>query len=367
MERGRERLRIRDMNEEEFGPWAAAVLDAGMELGLPVAGFNDHSHPEVAARLRLNVVDGVRWNTAFAYLDEARGRPNLTIIDHALVDRLNLRGDRVTDAVVGTTDGELRLSGDKVILTAGSYGSPAVLLRSGIGLPGIGANLTDHFGASITFELSETASRELSALAERDLVYGGGTILRAASSRCADGAWDLHLLTWCSAGVQTPTPGRWGARISAYAMKPASRGRLTLRSQDPELPPNVEFGFLDDDTDREVLVDGFERIRRLAATPPLRAVIEREIEPGENASTRVELAAFADRAVRGYFHPVGTCRLGAADDPDAVVDPDARVRGCDNLFVADASIMPTIPRANTNLTVIAIAERVAERLARGGS
>jgi choline dehydrogenase len=149
------------------------------------------------------------------------------------------------------------------------------------------------------------------------------------------------------------------------ALKPESRGRVRIRSADPEALPVVEHGFLTDRDghDVSVLVDGVRLARRLAGTRALSGLCEGELAPGPDLEDG-ELQAFARPWVGGYWHPVGTCRMGPETDGDAVVDRDGCVYGFANLFVADASVMPTIPRANTHLPVLAVAERIAEVLRR---
>jgi choline dehydrogenase len=134
-------------------------------------------------------------------------------------------------------------------------------------------------------------------------------------------------------------------------MKPRSSGRVRLRSSDPVDPPLVERGFLQVEDDVQVLVEGIELARSMAATEQLRSLLAEEVRPGNQGLER-----YVRGSVRNYFHPAGTCPLGA------VLDSDARVLGVDGLLVADASLMPTIPRANTNLTTAAIAERVADSI-----
>jgi choline dehydrogenase len=138
-----------------------------------------------------------------------------------------------------------------------------------------------------------------------------------------------------------------------FALKPASRGRVRLGVPDPETPPVIEHGFLSDPGDLDVLVDGLEQLRRLGAGNAMGAYAAGEIRPGRDA----DLAAYVRENVRGYFHPVGTCALGS------VVDATGAVIGYENLYVADASVMPTIPRANTNLSTLAVAEKIASQLA----
>ena len=133
-------------------------------------------------------------------------------------------------------------------------------------------------------------------------------------------------------------------------MKPFSRGRVSLLSPDPAQPPRIEHGFLSDERDVEVVSYGVEATRELASTEPFRRYAAKELRPGETAAT----SDYVRAEVRGFFHPVGTCAIGR------VVAADGRVLGIDGVAVADASIMPTIPRANTNLSTLAIAERLAE-------
>ena len=133
-------------------------------------------------------------------------------------------------------------------------------------------------------------------------------------------------------------------------MKPASRGRVSLLAQDPARPLAIDHGFLADDRDVDVLVEGVEAIRALVDTQPLATYAARETRPGRDVAAETHVRTSA----RGFFHPVGTCAIGR------VVDESGRVLGLDNVFVADASIMPTIPRANTNLSTVALAERLAE-------
>jgi choline dehydrogenase len=172
--------------------------------------------------------------------------------------------------------------------------------------------------------------------------------VKAASSSCAPGSWDLHLLSWVDEGT---APGSYEASVAVFHMKPRSVGRVRLRSRDPQALPDVERGMLRDPADLPVIVEGLELARSLAGQAPLRRLLGPETAPGQEP-----LAPYVRGSVRNYFHPAGTCGIGR------VVDTRGRVLGLDGLIVADASIMPTIPRANTNLTTVAIAERLAETL-----
>jgi choline dehydrogenase-like flavoprotein len=197
-------------------------------------------------------------------------------------------------------------------------------------------------------------------------MVGSGTIVRAASRACVKGSWDIHLVSWAARDTEGITGGEWRVQLSPYVMKPASTGGVRLRSPDPGEALEIDLGFLSDPdgADLAVVIDGVELVRRFAATAALGLLLVAEARPGPEHATRDQLASYARDNVRGYFHGVGTCRIGAEGDPGAVVDATGAVQGVERLYVCDASIIPTVPRANTNLTTIAVAERIAELLAR---
>jgi choline dehydrogenase len=172
-------------------------------------------------------------------------------------------------------------------------------------------------------------------------------------------------VSWAARDTEGITGGEWRVQLSPYVMKPASTGAVRLRSPDPWEPLEIDLGLISDPeaADLAVVVEGVEIARRFAAAETLGGLIAGEARPGPQEATGDQLAAYVRDNVRGYFHGVGTCRIGPEGDPRAVVDASGAVRGLERLHVCDASIMPTIPRANTNLTTIAIAERIAELLA----
>jgi choline dehydrogenase len=143
-------------------------------------------------------------------------------------------------------------------------------------------------------------------------------------------------------------------------MRPQSRGRITLRSADPDAPPKIEHLLLGDEDDVAQLVDGLEIARKIMTEPAIAAHVKGEVRPGAELTTREQLGFYVRAATIPMFHPVGTAKMGRADDPQAVVGADCRVRGVDGLWVADASIMPTIPQGNTNATAIMIGERASD-------
>lgn len=360
--RARAMLAVAPANTPDPAPLHVAFLEAAASLGLPfLDDADDQSRPTGAARLPVSVVDDTRWNTAFAYLDPARDRANLTVLADTLVDRIALDGTRATGAVVATS-GE-RIEADVVVLTAGAYFTPAILLRTGIGpeqelarhkipvvatLP-VGEVLLDHHGTGINWQSNGLLNRVTADHVRRTgPLYAPHAIVKAASSACARGSWDLHLVSWTNA---TQECDGFEASVGVFHMKPRSAGRLRLRSREPRELPDVERGFLSDPSDLATVVEGLELARALAKRTPLARLLGAERAPAEEP-----LDNYARRMMRNYFHPAGTCGIGR------VVDGFGRVYGVDRLFVADASIMPTIPRANTNLTTVAIAERIAEAI-----
>jgi choline dehydrogenase len=328
VDRVRGELRARTLERHELSPWHAAFADVADDAIL---------HP-------MNAVGTVRWNAAFAYLDPARPRANLTILSDTLVDRVLLDGARATGA--STSAGVL--AADAVVLTAGAYGSPAILLRSRIEDVPVGEHLSDHVGVALGFEPTETYERESRAFALEHPVGMAQVTLPVRSSRCPEGVCDLFVFP-------AVDPEEEGYAISAavFAMKPVSLGSVRLAGDDPRTPPVVDHGFLREEADAEVLVEGVEALRELARSDEVRQYAARESRPG----AEVDAGTYVRTSARGFFHPTGTCALGR------VADGEGRVLGFDNLYVADASFIPSVPRANTNPTVAAVAEKLAQSVA----
>ncbi|KAA6223944.1 GMC family oxidoreductase [Streptomyces albofaciens JCM 4342] len=369
-----ERMALRTVPDRELSLWASSALLAARDLGHEEVDMAAPGRPGYGRPL-LNAVDGLRFNAAFAYLDPAvRSRPNLTILSDVLVDRLDVRAGRVRGARAVLDGRPVTLTADTYVLTCGTFGSPTVLLRSGVGpaahlaehgircaadLPGVGGNLSDQPGVFVPLSPTRELNAALAAKEAEGRLYVSRMLIRAASEYCPDGAWDLHLLP--TAGpplVGALPPGQYEAGVSAFLMKPASRGQVRLRSADPEAPPEITPAFLTDPGGRDLAVvrSGLEKVRELASALKSLAV------PGDGAPAHT----LPDDELRGrvgtYWHPVGTCAMGPADDPQAVVDGQGAVHGVAGLRVADASILPTVPAANTQLPVLAVAEMLAQTL-----
>ena len=360
LRRARETLRPATANTGDPSLLHLAFVEAAQEFGFPLLDDpNAHDQPVGVAPYPANVVDGTRWNAALAYLDPCRERPNLVVRSTTLVDRIVVRGGRAMGVVDVAGD---VYEGEEILVCAGAYFSPAILIRSGIGpvaeltrlgipvladLP-TGARLLDHCGTTVAWAPSPELEEDTRRRAAGDGLFESHALVKAASSICPPGAWDLHVLSWITA---ENAGGACEAAVLVFHMKPESSGRVGLRSRDPRDAPVVERGFLSADADLAVLVEGIGLARALAATSALGAAVGAERRPGDDPPEE-----YVRASIRNYFHPAGTCAIGE------VVDGECRVLGVDGLRVVDASVMPTIPRANTNLTTAAIAECIAETM-----
>jgi choline dehydrogenase len=372
------RLRVRQPAPEEITPFQRACLDAAPAAGIPLVDDLNNLDEDVGmAASPVNIHQGVRFNTAFAYLDPIRDRPNLTIAGNVLVDRLLLDGDRVAGVVAIGSGSPVTIDCGRVVLAGGTYGSPATLLRSGIGdpseleqagvtpfhaLPGVGRNLHDHPSIFLSFAGSAALDQMMRTFAASHWTPEEQTIAKARSTHCAE-AFDLHLYP-----VSSPDPDNPGGRtwaIFAACMTPRSRGTIRVASADPTAAPVIDHQYLHDvdGHDRRVLVDAIKIARAMAASPSLAGLIGAELSPSVDMQSDDAIAAWVDQTVQHYFHPVGTCKMGPATDPETVVDPTGRVHGLANAYLADCSIMPVVPRANTNIPAVVVGERIGRWLA----
>ena len=305
----------------------------------------------------------MRFGAAHAYLDPVRGRPNLAIVADALADRVVVEGGRASGVVVRKDGRERLVEAPLVVLAGGAYGTPAVLLRSGVGpadelralgvpvvadVPGVGRGLADHPCVHVRFALRPAFADELAADDARGALTHVQSKLKAPSARCEPGIYDLQVLPntgWDldDAGARN---GRHHVTLIPVLLKPRSTGTVRLRSRDADVVPAIERNFFTDPEgyDLEALAEGVARARDLGATEPVASAVVGESDPGP-AVEGDELRAWLRREAWALYHPCCTARLGHDSDPDAVADADGRVRGVDGLRVADASAFPTIPRA----------------------
>ncbi len=353
-------LPIRRYQPHELSEWQAAGLQALLDLGHPY--IEDHNRPGVhgAGPLPVNTLDGRRISVAKAYLAPARGRPNLELRADALVNRVVMRDTQATGVEV---DGEI-IDAGTVVVSAGAYGTPAVLMRSGIGdhgqlaeldidavldLPGVGADLIDHPLTLLGVPVGAP-----------DPPGPRYQIVATWASETNDGPspYDMHHVVGGPHRAEDESPTGWIGSISCPLIRPRSRGRVRLRSTDPTAPPIIDHGFLTDPADLSRLAEGIERCQALLDSDPLSTLTLGPPAGGAVQDPRER----ASVTLSTYFHPVGTCRLGDDVRDGAVVDRQCRVHGADRLWVVDASVMPDIPAANTHLPTIMIAERIAERI-----
>jgi choline dehydrogenase len=360
------------------------VAAAQAALGVPrVEGFNKKPFDEGTGffDLAYHPENNKRSSASVAYLHPVMDeRPNLTLLLETWAYRLELEGARATGVHVRAKDGTESLvrARREVLLCAGAVDSPRLLLHSGIGpardleelgipvaldLPGVGENLLDHPESVIVWEtdgpIPENSAMDSDAglFVRRDPEHAGPDLM-----------FHFYQIPFTDnperLGYERPTHG---VSMTPNIPKPRSRGRLYLTSSDPSVKPALDFRYFtdEDDYDGRTLVDGIRIARRIARTEPLAGWLKREVCPGPEVTDDEELSAYARQVAHTVYHPAGTCRMGAADDQLAVVDPELRVRGLDGLRIADASVFPTMPAVNPMIGVLMVGEKCAELIGGG--
>ncbi|HBK4688045.1 GMC family oxidoreductase N-terminal domain-containing protein [Serratia bockelmannii] len=312
----------------------------------------------------MNIVNGVRVNTGMAYLDEkTRARDNLTLRADTLVDRVIFDGQHAIG--VRLASGE-EIHAAEVILSAGTYGSAAVLMRSGIapaqqskrlGIPvvadlPVGENLVDH-----PFYYNAYAARP-DVIGSQSPVIGAK--LWTHSSQAEPGELDLHITaTHLFPHDQSPTGV--GFVLAVALTRPQSTGRVWLESRDPAAAPHIDLNFLAQENDRVRLLEGVKLARKIGQTAPLSTLIHSELAPAADSDEAILASMVA--TLDTYHHPTSSAPMGNAGEPKAVVDLQGRVHGVYGLRVVDASIFPDVPSVATNVTTIATAEHIARHYA----
>ncbi|GLE51083.1 GMC family oxidoreductase [Mycobacterium montefiorense] len=359
-------LRISEI--DPLHPVAVAGLDAAERCGYPRATDIGAGAEVGFGPAFNNVVAGKRLSAADAYLLPALGRPNLDFVADATVRRLRIENGRCIGVEYSTNDAASIsvASSSEVVLTAGSIGSAQLLMLSGVGpaqhlrdvgigvthdLPGVGSNFHDHVMAPVVY----SSARPLPTSAS-----GHGEAIGLIQTEHAVEGPDAQILFVNSTGIGLPGDDGSvvGYVIAASLMLPYSRGSVRLAGSAPGLLPLVDPNYLGDDRDLRTLVAALRVARNIGAANAFDALRGAEVAPGPDADDDEALGNFAKAACQSYFHPVGTCAIGDTDM--SVVDSELRVYGVAGLRVADGSVMPSIPSANTAATVYAIAERAAE-------
>jgi choline dehydrogenase len=360
-------ITIRRWRPGELVPTQAAFVEAALAIGHPACA--DVNDPEAwgAGVMAMNKLGRVRISTAVGYLAPARIRDNLTIRAGTLAVRVVLDGLRATGVEVSDDAGNRSVIPARlVVLAAGAIQTPGILARSGIGdpaelaaigadqvaaMPGVGANLADHPALLVAM----TARDPELCRPELPLVQ---TITRYTTDGSAEPLdVNLELITRVPRRSGRPAFG-----LAASLEWVEGRGRLRQTSGDPRSMPSIESGFGTHPGDVARNVAALKDALRLAAQPPLADLVDEVVYPDQGRCSHDELLELARRASGSGYHPCGTARMGPAGDPGAVVDQHGGCHAVDQLVVADASIMPTVPRANTNLTSIMIGEKIGEWL-----
>ena len=376
-----------------------AFAQAAQQAGIPASADFNRGNNEGVGYFEVNQRAGWRWNTAKAFLrPTCYGRPNFEMwtgvqVTRLLVERSADGALRCTGCEVQTPHGpETARASAEVLLSAGAVGSPQLLQLSGLGpaallqqhgipvehdLPGVGENLQDHLQIRAVFKLQgvptlNTLSASWWGKARIGLEYAfkrTGPMSMAPSQLGAfTRSSPAHVWPNLEYHVQPLSLEAFGEplhRFDAFTasvcnLNPTSRGAIRIRSPRFEDAPLIAPRYLSTEADRQVAADSLRVTRRIAAQPALAKYRPEEVKPGLQFQTDAELARLAGDIGTTIFHPVGTCRMGRDDDPQAVVDARLRVRGVAGLRVVDASVMPTITSGNTNSPTLMIAEKAAQ-------
>lgn len=375
----------------ERHPLCEAFIEAAEEQGLPRNPDYNGPQQEGVAYYQRTIRNGRRWSAAHAFLRPAMRRANLTVVTGAVVTGLTVDGKTVT-GVSYRHHGQPRLAEarDEVILSAGAVGSPHILQLSGIGpgallqslgiavrhdLPGVGEGFQDHFALRVAQRV-----RNIETLNERarGLRLGFEIGRWLLTGRGVPSMSPAHVAAFARSAPELDTPdlqfvfspasysegviGKLqpfpGMTAGFWQMRPESRGYIRARSSDPFEAPVIQPNYLTADTDCRLVIAGFNWCRRLFASPSLAPYCEEETLPGKDVNSEDEILDYARSRGSTVYHAVSSCRMG--QDPMAVVDDRLRLRGMERLRIADASVMPSMPSANTNAATLMIAEKAAD-------
>lgn len=365
-----------------------AFVDAAVAAGhKPNDDFNG-AEQEGAGLYQVTCKKGRRWSIADGYIRPAMRRPNLTVRTEAFVTRIDLEGNRAV-GVSYRRDGAMHSArvNAEVVLSGGAVNSPQTLMLSGIGpgahlrevgvdvavdLPGVGSNLQDHPVSGVLAHTKDTTDvaefLTLPNLLKAQKLGRGPLTSNVAESGAFFGSRDgldapdvqIHFAPtgfWDN-GLHEPT--RRALTAAVTLVKVQSRGHVRLRSDDPTWHPEIEAGYFDDRADLEAMIGGYRRLFDILREDAIGRYIEKPWDPDTFEPTDEQILETIGRLGQTLYHPVATCAMGTGDD--AVVDPELRVHGVDGLRVADASVMPAVPRGNTNAPTIMVGEKAADLL-----
>ena len=368
-----------------------AFIAAALEQGATANGDFNGPAQDGVGWYQVTQRKGRRCSAAAAYLRPAMARPNLTVLTDSLVTEIRIEGGQAT-GVTYLRQGETDTARAKaeVILCGGAVNSPQLLMLSGIGpadhliemgidvvadSPGVGANLSDHPVLPVVWSTPRLRglwekSGNTGALRWKLTHRGPLTSNVAESGGFAHSEpglpapdLQLHVLPATFRDQGLADAAQRGMSVLVGLVDVKSRGRIRLRSADPRHRPVIDPGYLSDAGDARALVAGLKMAREFVTAKPMAEICKSELAPGAHVRSDAELLDYVRASVATLYHPVGTCAMGTESRWGSVVDPDLRVRGVSGLRVVDASVMPTVPRGNTNAPTIAIAERAADLIA----
>ena len=375
---------------------AKALLEACKQAGIPETADFNGAQQEGCSYYQTTTNNKRRWSTAAAYLKPARKRPNLVVKTRAHATKVLIENGRAVGVEFQTPAGrETARAGREVIVSGGAYGSPQLLLLSGLGpaehlramdvpvvkdMPGVGSNLRDHFNTFCTYRISKNLSlNALQYSLPHRLMAGAQYVFFRSGPMSGNGLYvgalvrsdqrlerpdlQLNISAWSTIErtrkgiISHPFPG---ISISPVHLNPDGRGTVRLKSNDPLAAPAIHFNFLRSEYDWQALIAGMRIARQIVRQQAMQKLIVEETSPGVHVSTEEQMRE--DIRARGVsnLHPVGSCAMGSG--PGAVVDPRLRVHGVPGLRVVDASIMPTIIAGNTNAPTIMIAEKASDMI-----
>lgn len=371
-------------------PLFQAFVDAGAQAGYQVTDDYNGQKQEGFGPMEQTVYKGRRWSAANAYLKPALKRPNCDLV-RGLVERIEIEDGRATG--VRLVDGQVIKAHREVVLSAGSINSPKILLQSGIGPAeelaalgievkadrrGVGKNLQDH----LELYLQMAASQPITLYKHWNLFSKaliGAQWLFTKTGLGASNQFESAAFIRSEPGVDypdiqyhfLPIAVRYDGQAAAEGhgfqahvgpMRSPSRGEVTLRSTDPREAPKIQFNYMSDDKDWADFRTCIRMTREIFAQEAFKPYVRHEIQPGDAVQSDDELNGFIKEHVESAYHPCGTCRMGAVDDPMAVVDPENRVIGVEGLRLADSSIFPQVPNGNLNAPSIMSGEKASDHI-----